>query len=193
MRILTHIRSCYVDSNHHCTVIHCGCSGYVAHLRMASQIMTDLLEADVANGAVREATITAGIKHPAIVQTLAHAVCADDEGMEGSNPVGGYTAWIMMEYCDRGTLGVCTPQLPRVRRNFLNLNRSLFFQCGIMDSTATEALWGTLRLTATCRPSIFKFEEKLVLRAWAHDGVLQQRNPRGMPCSTVRVGPRKVR
>lgn len=70
--------------------------------------MTDLREADVANGGLREATITSGIKHPAVVQTLAHAVYADDEGMEGASAVGGHTAWIMMEYCDRGTLGVRT-------------------------------------------------------------------------------------
>jgi serine/threonine protein kinase len=68
--------------------------------------MVDLLGSDVVDAALREATITDRVKHPAIVQTLEHAVFADDDGIEGENPRASHMAWLVMEFCDRGTLGV---------------------------------------------------------------------------------------
>ncbi len=63
-------------------------------------------------GVLREAQLGAQVAHPHIVTTLAHSLAssvpsANSLGEEGGAltvPSADVAAWIILEYCDRGTL-----------------------------------------------------------------------------------------
>lgn len=62
-----------------------------------------------AEGQPIEATLTKHLKHMGITRTLAHAWwLASDRG----GPQGEKQCWMIMEYCDRGNIVVCTVLLP---------------------------------------------------------------------------------
>lgn len=74
-------------------------------MQRAMQIVSKVARVNLdANGCPIEAAVTKNVRHIGITRTLAHSwwMANDRGGMTGEKQ-----CWMIMEYCDQGTLVVC--------------------------------------------------------------------------------------
>lgn len=70
------------------------------------QVLLKVTLAELKNGGLREAAVSKAIDHPCLVKILTHALVADGPETEGGPSTGPGSAWLVMDFCNRGTLVV---------------------------------------------------------------------------------------
>lgn len=77
---------------------------------MSHQIIDRISTSNFSDGLPLEATVAATVDHPAVVKTLAQEIeVIPTEGKLGQQAQSTVCAWIVTEFCDKGTLAVRAP------------------------------------------------------------------------------------